>query len=290
MTVYAIAHPDGRWLYSLPTPKGLAFNTEHLGMFADGQPMTHLSENWWAVASEAQRLVGRYQPGPKTVRYQLDRSDALSVRYPAELSVEDFARRARDGEEDELYGLYSSVTVPSAVVEHVYDGPVTVLVGREPPRPDEPQWVAQLPYELSTRPEYRHLVPGHIPGLRTHLMAEFKTMPGVEHVFDNFQDKPGVYVSLKVPFDPPKSSWRPYLGRRGQELKSGRHVPQYVTRQLTLPIPNRVGGDSYAEALAAWTQQVEFWVGIVKEASVAACGHCGGRGYVNSGSETYQRR
>ncbi|MGW1290052.1 hypothetical protein ACWD4N_42185, partial [Streptomyces sp. NPDC002586] len=169
MPIFAIQHPDGRWIYSLPAPKDLSFNARHVGMFADGQPMAHVFGDWWAVMCEAQRLVAQYQPGPRTVRYQLNRADALSVRYPAELSVDEFARRAR--EEDELYSLYSPVTEPSEVVEHVYEGPVTVLVGREPPGPDEPQWVAQLPYELSTRPEYRHLVPGYIPGLRTHLMA-----------------------------------------------------------------------------------------------------------------------
>ncbi|MGW1290914.1 hypothetical protein ACWD4N_47065, partial [Streptomyces sp. NPDC002586] len=79
-------------------------------------------------------------------------------------------------------------------------------------------------------------------------------------------------------------------GRRGQALKGGRQVPQYASRHLTLPIPHHVGGGSYEEALADWNKQVEFWKEIVAAASVTACGHCGGHGYVDSGSEAYQRR
>lgn len=48
MTVYALKHPDGRWLYHLPKPDnfktpGNQFRiTEVTGVFADGQPMQKL--------------------------------------------------------------------------------------------------------------------------------------------------------------------------------------------------------------------------------------------------------
>lgn len=167
-------------------------------MLADGQPMAHLQGDRWATECEARRLVAVYQPGARTVDYRLKQQDALSARLPAELPVADFTRRTFEEGEGELYSLYclySSVTEPSDAVEHVYDGPVTVLVGREPLGPEEPQWAAQLAYELGNRPEYRHLVPGYIPGLRKHLMAVFKAMPWGRRL----PERPGAEPAFGLP-------------------------------------------------------------------------------------------
>jgi hypothetical protein len=164
-----------------------------------------------------------------------------------------------------------------------------VLEGREPPGPDEPQWVAQLPHAVAERPEYKHLFPGHIPGLSDHLMAAFKAMPYVDFVGANFQGRPGIHVSLKVPYDEPRTEWRANKGRNGKPLKSGYHVQVTVNRRITLPIPSRVAGDTYEQALAEWHQQIEYWTGVVTEASVAACSHCDGKGFVAHGSEKYSQ-
>jgi len=293
VTVYALKHPDGRWLYHLPKPDAFqsAGNrirvTELTGVFADGRPMEKLHGDWFATDRQAVRLTATAQPGAKTVGYRLTDPAAESVRYPATLTVEEW--RERSDSDESLWQLYANVTEDQPALEHVYDGPVTVLEGQEPPGPDEPQWVADLPQWLTQRPEYRHLFPGHIPGLITHLMAVFKEMPRVEHVFHNFQSEPGVYVSLRVPYDVPRSEWRAYTGRKGQPLKSGRNVAVTVNRRLTLPISGRVPADTYAQALVLWEQQVERWTRVVQEASVAACHHCDGHGFVASGSETYSR-
>ncbi|MFM9780405.1 hypothetical protein [Streptomyces scabiei] len=291
MTVYALKHPDGRWLYHLPTPD--AFKTpgnqlritELTGVFADGQPMEKLRGNWWATDREATRLTATAQPGAKTVGYRLSDPTAESVRYPATLTVDEWLER-REHDEN-MWQLYTNVAEAQPTLEHVFDGPIVVLEGREPPTPDEPQWVAKLPHAVTERPEYMHLFPGHIPGLDDHLMAAFKTMPYVDFVSSGFQGRPGVHVSLKVPYDEPRTEFRPHTGRRGQPLKSGYHVQVTVNRRLTLPIPSRVPGDNYEQALANWRAQIEFWTGVVAEASVAACSHCDGKGFVADGSEKY---
>lgn len=286
MTVYALKHPDGRWLYHLPEPDTFRYTTRN-GAFADGQPMTKLHDDWWATDHKATHLTATAEPSPKTVGYKLSDPAAESVRYPATLTVDEWNDH-RDTDEN-LWQLYTNIHEDQPAIEHVYDGPVTVLEGREPPTPGEPPWVAQLPHVLASRPEYQHLFPGHIPGLADHLMAAFKTMPRVEHVFANFQNEPGVYVSLRVPYDEPRTEWRAYTGRKGQPLKSGRNVPVSVSRSLTLPIPSRVSAGSYDEALALWAEQVERWTRVVEEASVAACSHCNGHGFVAAGSESYSR-
>jgi len=254
VTVYALKHPDGRWLYHLPKPD--AFKTpgnqlrinEITGVLADGQPMEKLHGDWWATDHEATRLTMTAQPAPKTTGYQLTDPDTESVKYPATLTPDQYLDLSDDYED--LWRLYTAVREDQPVVEHVYDGPVMVLEGREPPTPDEPQWVAQLPHALTERREYMHLFPGHIPGLDDHLMRVFKGMQYVDFVGSNFQGRPGVHVSLKVPYDQPRTEWRANTGRNGKPLKSGYHVQVTVNRRITLPIPSRVAGDTYEQALA----------------------------------------
>lgn len=287
MTVYALRHPDGRFLYHLPKPKDFPFNVT--GVFADGQPMEKLPGDWWAAAFEASRLTITGQPHPKTLSYMLKAADAESVRYPATLTVDEYDER-RDSEEN-LWEFYSAVLEDQPAVEHVYDGPVMVLEGREPPGPDERQWIAQLPHALTERPEYKHLFPGRIPGLRTHLHHVIKSMPGIRHCFDGYDGFTGLHVVVEVGFDKPVTRWQADLSRRtSKPLKTGRNVPVTVTRPLNLPVPADVSGATYEQALAAWEQQVEFWLSVVRDAGVRACSACNGTGHVDHGSEKFNAR
>lgn len=292
MTVYALKHPDGRWLYHLPKPDHSIFGrwATVTGTFADGRPMEHLHGDWWATDSEASRLTMTAQPYAKTVGYRLVDPAAESVRYPATLSLQKWEER-EDREGDALRELYTSMQEQQPALEHVYDGPVMVLEGREPPSPDEPQWIAELPRVLAERPEYLHLFPGRIPGLRKHLHDVIEKMPRVRHCFDNFQGYTGLHVMVAVPYDQPQTRWQADLSRRtGKPLKTGRTVPVTVERRLRLPVPADVTADSYAQALTAWDEQVTFWTGLVESATVAACSACQGTGHVPHGAETYTTR
>jgi hypothetical protein len=242
VTAYALKHPDGRFLYHLPTPDafGTPGNrirvTELTGMYADGQPMEKLHADWWATNHEATRLTATAQPGAKTVGYRLADPTAESVRYPATLTIEEWEER-RDDDEN-LWQFYTNVTEDQPALEHVYEGPVMVLEGREPPGPDEPQWVAQLPHALTERPEYKHLFPGHIAGPGRPHDEDLRGDAAPDFVLLNFQNRPGVYVDLRVPYDEPRTEWRADTSyRTGKRLKSGRTVPVLVSRSLTLPMP-----------------------------------------------------
>lgn len=291
MTVYALAHPDGRFLYFLPAPEGQHRRTP-VSITADGQPMTRLREKnnagWWVTDHQAEQIVATYQPPAKLTSYELRDMDALSARYPAKLTVDEWD--AHPDNSDHLYSLYRCVTQDQPAIEHVYDGPYMVLEGREPPGPGELPWKAQLPYELAERPEYLHLFPGYIPGLRAHLHELIKKMPRVEHCFDGYQNVPGLHITLAVPYDPPATAWVSNYGARGQELKSGRTIQQRARRTLLLPVAPNVAADNYAQALEAWEQQVAYWVGQVEAASVTACGHCHGSGQVPTGTEKYSKK
>ena len=286
MTVYALKTDDGCWLYHLPKPDTADFRYgRNRQALADGQPMEELHSDWWSARSEASTLSTTAHRDQKTISYRLSDPDTESVKYPATLTVDEWdERRERD---DNVWQLYTAVREDQDPVVHVYDGPVMILEGREPPTPDEPQWIADLPHALTGRPEYQHLFPGHIPGLADHLMTVFKGMPYVDFVSANFQGRPGIHVSLKVPYDEPRTEWRANTGRNGKPLKSGYHVQITVNRRITLPIPNRVPGDTYEKALAVRQEQIDYWTGVVSEASVAACSHCDGKGFVAHGSEKY---
>jgi hypothetical protein len=287
VTVYALKHTDGRFLYHLPKPDGFPHTV--VGVYADGQPMDSLHGNWWAAPSEASRLTITGQPAPKIVGYTLDNKDTESVRYPARLTVEEY--RARRDDEDNLWEFYTSTVEEQPPVEHIYDGPVMVLEGREPPAPDEPQWVAQLPHALTERPEYKHLFPGHIPGLRAHVYALIEAMPRVKYCFDNYQGYTGLHVVVRVPFDQPRTVWRQDTSRRtGKPLKTGRNVPVTVEHRMQFPVPANCYADNYEQALAAWDEQVTFWVRQVEEASVKACSACDGTGHIPDQASEYVKK
>jgi hypothetical protein len=165
-----------------------------------------------------------------------------------------------------------------------------VLEGREPPAADELPWQADLPHVLGSRPEYLHLFPGRITGFRDHVQAAIKKMPGVQYCFDNYDNYTGLTVTVRVPFEKPKTRWQADLSRRtSKPLKSGRNVPELVSRTLRLPVPASISAPNYAMAVDDWHEQVEFWLSIVRNASVAACNTCNGTGHVNHGSEQYSR-
>lgn len=293
MTVYALHHPDGRWLYHLPKPDnfgtpGFGSRADITGVFADGQPMEKLHGDWWATDHEATHLTTTAQPSPKTTGYLLKDRDAESVKYPATLTTDQY-HELRDEYED-LWRLYTPVLEDQPALEHVYDGPVMVLEGREPPGPHERQWIAELPRVLTERPEYRHLFPGRIPGLRNHLYQVIKAMPGIRHCFDGYDGFTGLHVVVEVPFDKPLTRWVADLSRRtGKPLKTGRTVRETVTRNLNLPVPADVHAATYEEAMRVWEEQVAFWLSVVDSAKVVACSACNGTGHVAHGAEKYSK-
>ncbi|MER5302213.1 hypothetical protein ABT039_22520 [Streptomyces lasiicapitis] len=281
---YALQLPDGRrWAYYLPDPERPPGT--RTGLFADGDPLHRLEpladpKGFWYVGDRhAERITATYQPQPKTVGYRLADQSALSERYPATLTVGQWDERAGAGHE-EYWELYERVTEDQPEVQHVYEGPFRPLEGRQPPSLDEPQWRADLPHELTQRPEYRHLFPGHIPGLKQHLAELIKEMPRVHCCFVDYHGISGIHVVIRVPFDEHRTRFVPNVGRNNRPLKSGRTVPVLVDRRLDLPVPEAMPGDTYAAALVEWEHQVTFWLRQVEDAAVDACSACEGKGYI----------
>lgn len=293
MSIYCIAHPDGRYLYSVSTGAARSSwgpaNRLLYGKLADGTTVAtnHLRDTWYASENELASIVVETARPNETIGYKLNDSSALSVRFPEKLSPEEFQTRC--DEDDELfYSMYDRITQSVAPTRETFEGPWPVMEGREPPNPGEPRWIAKLPYELSQRPEYLHLFPGSIPGLKEHLHEVVKGLPRVEHCFDGYKNYTGLHVTVMVPYNPGMTNWVRYTGSSGKPLKRGRNVTQHKRRVLQLPVPDRVTGENYEDALRKWDEQVQYWVGVVEDASVTACGHCMGDGFINEGSTKYE--
>lgn len=289
MTIYALKHPDGRHIYNLPLPsKKTGFGAPRIvSLTADTQEMTHLRGDWWTAPNAATRFTATFQPKEVVTGYALDDPSAESSRYPATLTPEE--RRDRpDGEDEILWQLYSPTLTKIPGETHTWDGPVVYMEGREPPQGDEPQWIADLPHQLADRPEYLHLFPGRIPGLREHVYQILDRRPGILHCFKNYNGNSGIHVAIEVGYDKPRTRWLRNISRRtGKPLKTGKNVPEKVTRRIDLPVPTQVTGENYEQALTEWNRQVEFWIEVVDSATVKACSACNGTGHVNDGIEGY---
>lgn len=285
---YAVRHPDGRWLYHLPKTDP----NSTLAVLADGQPMTQVgTTTWWATDRQVDRITVQTRTAPKPVRYILRDPDTASVKYPAELSLEEWAQRreANNGLIPEsLWDLYRTITAEQPPTETHIDGPFTVLDGAEPPTTSGRTWHVNLIDSITQRPEYAHLFPGYLDGLDEYVHKLIEKMPRVRFNFNGYQGRTGLHVTLDVPFEQPVTKWQANISARtGNKLKSGRTVPVTARRELVLPVPRRVTGNNYAEALAEWDRQVAFWTDLVTEANVAACNHCRGTGHVPTGAEQY---
>src|SRR5690606_16246424 len=134
-------------------------------------------------------------------------------------------------------------------------------------------------------------LPGHIPGLFSEVQKAADRMRYVRFAHTASNGKPaGLYVTMEVPFEQPETRWQKQYGARGQELRRRKQVPKLARRELYLPVPDRVAGDSYADALAAFEEQRVFWIGVIESASVKACNACGGTGHVPDGSAKYESK
>lgn len=293
MAVYGIKLPDGRYAYFLERPKNTT-RWNDSPVFADGEEMTLMRPGrneggfcWFVTDHEAQEIFSLLKQPSRLLHFKLDDMTALSEKYPEIISTEDWDVRSH--REENLYELYTGVYETLSPVEYVWEGPYTLLEGREPLGPDDRTWVADLPYELKERPEYRHLFPGKIPGLRSYLHEVIKKMPGVQYCFLDRDGVRALEVVIQVPYEPSIQKWQAYTGSRGQKLKTGRYVPEYATRRLVLPVPSYVNGPDYETALVLWNQAVKYWMDQVEEASVVACAHCKGTGQVPDGATQYEK-
>lgn len=287
---FVLRDDDGTWMYFLGDDIPPVYHGAPIVPEADGQPMTELLQpGWWATDHEATAITLRRPVPAKTVGYRLRSLSAKSEQFPAELTVDEW--RDHGADRDLLWSLYTSVTEPQPDEILTVDGPWLRLDGSPPPVDDDRTWLARLPDALRNRPEYHHLVPGHMPGFRDHIEQLAKRHPRADIVLKDFQGVRGIHVTLRVPFDPPITEYRPARNRNGAVSRSrkGKTVTVTAQRKLLLDVPDRITGATRADAAARWAELTAHYQALLDEAAVAACSHCRGHGYVPHGAEEVSR-
>ena len=289
-----VLHDDGVWMYYLGDDIRPSYQHTPIVPDADGQPMTALQiPGWWATDHEATSITARWPVPAKTIGYRLDDPDAASVKYPLDLSCAEWEQRSDDddGEKIRLWELYSRVTEPQPDESATIEGPWLRLDGTPPPPADGRKWAARLPDALRYRPEYQHLFPGYLTGFREHIKRLAEQHRYKQFVFLDYNGQRGISVILQVPFDQPVTEYRPARNQDGSVSRSrkGRTATVYARRELLLDVPERIAGVTRAEAAARWDELTAHYQALLDEASVAACSHCHGHGYVAQGAEEASR-
>lgn len=284
-----VLHDDGVWMYYLGDDIPANYLQTPLVPEADGQPMTQLQQpGWWATDHEAATISVRKPVPPATVGYRLRDLSAASEKFPAYLTVAEWD--VRDDHPDVLWELYEAVIEPQPDEVITVDGPWLRLDGAPPPD-DGRTWTPRLPDALRHRPEYHHLFPGYMPRFREHIKQLAERHPRKDIVLLDFNGRRGVHITLRVPFDQPVTEYRPARNLDGSVSRSrkGKTVTVTARRELLLDVPERIAGANRAEAAARWDELTAHYQALLDEASVAACSHCKGHGYVPHGAEEVSR-
>jgi hypothetical protein len=292
-----VLHADGAFLYYLDRddfgPR--SGRIQDVELRADDTPMTRVEAQnykggWYAADHRATEILVQDPAKKIPVSYTLKDPEMASAKYPLTITPEQWQEMAGD----ENRWQYDAVNreEPAQWVPLAVDaGDWALIEGTPPPKAvDESRpWVPDLLPGLMERAEYHHVMPGHIPGLAAYIGRRLRNAVGQFAVsYDHTGRQPGVTVDLAVPFERPVTHWQANTGRNGQRLKSGKTVQSTVQRRLRLPVPAEVVSSTYAQALAAWDEAVEFWLGVVQTsagAGVKTCNHCEGHGFV--GGDVY---
>jgi hypothetical protein len=288
---FAIRNDDGRVFYHLADTIKLRGKTTTVD--ADGTPMTLLTKagGWWAADHVAETITATHEQYPRTIAWRLSDPANVSVPFPVELTPDEL-RSTQERYGDVVYDLYERIEEKrEPITETISTRSWTVLDGNPPDFTPGRPWVPSLPKALVNHPQYHRYFPGHITGLYSEVQTRAKAMRHVTYAFDASNGQPqGLYITIEVPFQTARTRWKPAHGARGQELsRSGRKVPDLARRDLYLPVPHRVPGATYAEADAAYSEQLAFWLGVLEAAGAKACDACNGTGHVPDGSEEYER-
>lgn len=297
--VYHLTAPDGKHYY-LTEKMGSGFYPPCL--VGDGTELSvHTSKSygtiWYVSDSPISTFEKKHADRVEITKYTLKDTSAASVKYPLEISTQDYNERTDDSEDEDApeCALYEpvKVTIPGNTeklnVELIdLDGP--------PPPPDQRIWVAALPYELTRHKELLHLFPGHLAGFRSAVAEAINARlggyrPGLLGQRYGRSGEGGCEVGRDgvisawryVEYSPRQTRLVHNIGRSGRKLTSTHEQPQLTRVTIELRIADRIPGKNRAEATEIWDQELATLVDkIVNDLKPYICWHCGGKGFVSA--------
>jgi hypothetical protein len=296
--IVAITNTEGTWylLPEKPFPTS-SYGNDPTWQTADGQTLIDCrsSQNWqggWRRSPTSPQALTATRRGERPLTgWRLRDPAAESPKFPLEVPNDEWAERGFHDEGHSPAGLlYAAVYSPAP--DEVATFPVadmTVVADSDAPPPgDGLDWSVNIHDELRRHPELFHLFPGHLLGFREAVVGALKTIPAVgkdrtwgAHID---RDHPSVVmVSVQVPFEPQQTRFVRDIGRRGGELRTGRHIAETKSLSMSLPVVDQIAGRTRAEAKAAWVAEIQRIRALVEEAlEPRPCWHCRGTGLVST--------
>lgn len=257
---------------------------------ADGATLTSVRGHWYTAPGPVQDLTAtRAGQGPRT-GWKLRDPDTASAKYPPTLTNAEFTGRGFDDE-----GEYPAGHLYQAVYADVPDESITfpaadmlVIDDAAPAPADGLTWTVNIRDELRQHPELFHLFPGHLSGLRAAFVEAVKALPFMsvglfrDYVWDD-KKRPGhVEVIHEAPYEPRSTVFVHDTTASGKRLKRGRTVVEAKRMSVSVPVSDRVYGNTRAEAKAVWEAELAGLLDAVTEAlTPAPCLHCRGTGVVS---------
>lgn len=261
---------------------------------ADGQPLGQKRDSrtynwsWRPSPTPPQTLIATRRGEQTRTGWRLKDPDAVSAKYPLEVTNEEWVERGFHDEGDSPAG-----TLYRAVYDQASDETFTVEVAAmvvvpdavPPPEDDGLTWVVNIHDEMKRHPELLHLFPGHLPGFREAVVEALQTIPEVHResfVYGASVDRDRrnvVNVSVGVPYEPYHTTFVPDIGPR----RRGKNVPDTMRLSMSLTVSDLVEGPTRAEAKAKWLAEIERIVAQVRAAlEPRPCWHCKGTGVVSA--------
>ncbi len=237
---------------------------------------------WVVTPGPVDSIEFTVRPSRTHTGWRLTVPDAASAKFPAELTVEEWAERGwgdPDASEDAFMAsrLYEKVIVEEPQPNEVLDTSSLTLLEGAPDQHPERHWRADQPASLVYSPGYHHLLRGTASGFRDHVTQALRAAG-----YDVFTYHDGnLEVTLRLPYAPPRWTTQQRVGRSGRKLRTTDRVQTMKQIKLRFRPVDLITAPSKAVAYEAFDRLAQEWVDWVASHNLAVCDHCGGEGAVH---------
>jgi hypothetical protein len=218
------------------------------------------------------------RPVSRTLGYELADPAAVSEKFPASITPDEFRALAEE-DEDLAWRLYRRVAEDRPGEQHAADFTHhQVLANGGLDEHTQYRWYNGVGHELFA--PFEHLRPGQLHGVWDYVAEVLRPLPHVKTVYTNGTE---IAVYLSLPWDEPQTWWRDRYGVNGKKLRGQEKVVStHVDKRLELRLPRAIFADSKAAAVAKLDRLIADTVEAVRGMNVTACSTCKGHGYITA--------
>lgn len=250
----------------------------------NGTPLVQGHQRGWWIAAERPLTVSFERLWYEAVgAWKLTKPELHAVdpaRWPLEIpdadwdwetwSSDDYARDAEKQTETFVIDLADATVIESVGV---------------PPGTYNGTWVPDLVPSVLNRPEFAPWLPGRLTGFRAHVAETVEKMPHVTDVYckrrgSSYEPGEGPYFKVRQLWEPPRTVTAHPNGDRRRKKQT---TETFVTVKVPLSdVLLSIRGSSLVDAISNWDAALAETLASFEEIGVKACGHCDGKGWVQS--------